>query len=168
MNRTDFRIWLAQWVARHPVRTPGQAPDASYAEDVMRRVKAASVPQERPAAAWWLRPWPAIAVACASVAVVASLVAERQPVRVAERADQDLRVLDALGVAPDAPEDVTEEELRGLDQLVLAEAQRDADEEAWIEQTLQVLDGLEEEPEALHELQEELELLDELEMTAGA
>jgi len=158
MNRTDFRIWLAQWVARHPVRTPGQAPDASYAEDVMRRVKAASVPQERPAAAWWLRPWPAIA----------GLVAERQPVRVAERADQDLRVLDALGVAPDAPEDVTEEELRGLDQLVLAEAQRDADEEAWIEQTLQVLDGLEEEPEALHELQEELELLDELEMTAGA
>lgn len=105
MTMTDFLAWLRGWLGRHPLRTPPDS--ASYAAEVMARVRAAS--SRAPAFSWLVQPrWVlavgTVAAVCAVVAVIG-----RPPQRMAESVgelDDEAWLEDTLELLNEAGEDV--------------------------------------------------------------
>lgn len=171
----DFSTWLTQWLARHPLREPDAHDHARYTAEVMTRIHTLTQPARR-----WL-PWPgrlALAFATATAGMIL-VIGLRQTVgrQLAETIARESQMLAALdegafdqrlgGVEPLA------EELEAEDAIVLAEAEP-GDDEAWFEQTLQVLDRFDDthpddrvEAPGMNELWlDELERLDQEELAA--
>lgn len=158
----DFTAWLA----RHPLKSPGETDRAQYTRDVMARVRALDAAPRRRPVPWSGWTWPRLAVGLAGVAVAGLVLRASLPAgRIAAQVERDTAVLVALGepvsdVLPedDAAEFDVEEGLR------LAEA--GPDDEAWVAQTLQLLDQLDEElpEEPSGEAGTEQEWLDDLQL----
>ena len=173
MKRADFLTWLKDWLTRHPLATPPEPLQASYIEEVMRRIRTASAPS--PVFRWFPQPHSAFAlgtaVACLLVVVA---VVNRPPMRLAKQVEQDWQVLSDVGELTELlPHDLAEE-AKTLDRLMLAEAEPLVDDEAWVDETLELLNEVEEDhdtaldAETVENLLEELERLDESELAASS
>lgn len=175
MSQSD---WLTRWVSRHPLKTPGEGDATRYTAEVMARVKRVG-PEPAGAPARWA--WPQIGLALAAVCagvMLASLTSQTAARRTAER-----RVAETVSVLAQLEEPAADliepdliDEAAELDEeelMRLAEAPSGGDE-AWVTETLQLLDQLDEAPEdssgtgkpSQEEWLQELEILDEAELTA--
>ena len=143
----DFTAWLTTWLKRYPLREPVAQHQASYTAEVMASVRA--VDQPNPTASpvrRWL-PWPRLAVTFATVAAgmaiaFVTLQAVNGPDPRFSEAElaSEVQLLAELGEAVTDP--WLEDEMEAMDLLVLAEAPQD--DELWIEETLQLLEQLDE------------------------
>lgn len=172
----DFLTWLTAWLRRHPVQAPPADEQASYTAGVMARVGAPA-----PAYRWVMRPRISWALATAAACGMALMAVQRQPSsseRMAVKMAQDLQlamdVLAAVGEVDPLSVDELEQDAVLLDQLMLAEAQSEVQDEAWIEETTELLNAVEDDPaleasngESMEELLHELELLDEHEIASS-
>lgn len=133
---------LPTWLKRQSLKGPAHHDPAQFTADVMRDVRAHAAPEGRPVRPLWAS-WPRLALAAASVAVgilVTSVAVRHAGVRVATSP------AGAFRLAESSPEDAS-----------------------WMEETLELLDQLDEElPEAVdedaasqEEWLKELELLDD-------
>lgn len=183
MNRDTFLGWLTGWLSRHPLRTPASSGSSAYAKHVMARIRALSSPKRRiiPVTwagliAWVRGPRLALALSAATALVVAGFTLRfgiPHRTLVMAHLDRELQVLaevealpDPLALEPSA--ETLEEELRFMDRMMLAQAGPVDEDEAWIEETLELLDEVEEvpkdptqDPQAADEWWEELQELDE-------
>ena len=152
MNTPDWDTWLRQWMVKHPLKEPPASGTQEYTQEVMRRIRAMEAPA--PMFQWVPRPRSRPVLAWATVAVFALLIAivvPRSSVRLADR----------------QPEETSPQN------MMVAESLPASDDEAWIAQTLEVLEEVEAEDidawdSPQHrvtddELLEELRLLEELE-----
>ena len=168
----NFATWLRSRLARYPLKEPPAFDRARYTAEVMERVQALGEPAPalRPSGPW-LAWGPRLALAAVAVAVAFVVVGRvrspgpEQPL--AEQIADDAQLLAALDeplpLAPVAPDDAEElaQELAAMDALLLAEAPPSDDE--WIEQTLNLLEQLEEDlPEDASDEPSGDEWLDEL------
>ncbi len=135
----DFMTWLSRWLQRHPLKTPDQD-RVRYTAEVMTRVRQVAQPARAGMPSLWRPQWVLAAVAAAGLIVV---------LRVAGRPSQ---------TAAEPP--------RALMQLA---QDGGADEDSWMDETVQLLDQLEAEGEVPAEnnnaseddWMNELELLEE-------
>ena len=136
MSGRSFDAWLKDWLARHPLRQPPASLERGYATEGMRRVRAAP----EPAFAWR---WPRLAAACAAVAVLAAVVILRPSgQRLAEQVERDAAVLASVAPAADPSSDSLEDEIETVDHLTLAGADLADEDAAWIDETQQLLQEL--------------------------
>lgn len=183
MTTEQFVLWLAQWLSRHPVKSPADTTRAVYTQEVMARVEALS----RPSTAsdrWqvWRHPQWMLALGGAVAAVVLLLAIEPRQMQLArEDVTSDIpQLAEALSGAGEDPSDVLAEveasdpnemadELTAIDRLMLAEAPKSTDASQSIWQDLEMLNQLEDESGADSELMDDEsdesadELLEELE-----
>ena len=184
----NFSQWLSEWLTRHPLKEPASSDPARYTAEVMQRVKrpeadraGATVPDWR---AWWAWPqaglsWTAVAAGLVVAVwglqgVTGSRLAER-------RITQEVEVLAQLDepgaslVEPELGQEAADLDAEEL--LMLAEAPQAAqNDEAWVTQTLQLLDKLDQAPEETvapagnseEDMLKELEILDSQEMAASS
>lgn len=145
----DFASWLQSWLTRHPLKAPRAIDRADYTADVMARLKAeAPVPVRAP---WW--PWPRLALAMATAAAGA-LVA--------------LTIFRWVQLPATLVDDAAQEA------QVLAESSPAESNERWVEETMQLLDQLDEDVSsdsdrnAEEDWLEELQLLDETDLAASS
>lgn len=126
--------WLHAWLARHPVKAPAPDRDAFTAR-VMRRLEQAPQPQR------WVWPRLAWVAALAAAAVLMALQLPGGASRLAATIERDAAVLAALDVPVDG--DLSDEQLASFIQL--AEQPAGATDDAqWVEETIQLLDQLNE------------------------
>ena len=152
----DFSNWFKEWLARHPLREPPNLDQAGYTAEVMARVSKQSLSRSPQKACgldflWmmWLRiVLGSVSVALLSVIVVLS-VSSYTHARLAKEVVNDMQVLAELGesVTPTEPEmDEGIRDPQSEDALVLAESDKAVKtDDQWIEQTMQILDQLNEE-----------------------
>ena len=174
----DFASWWKDWFSRHPLKSPSATDRPEYTAHVMARVRLAAHPA--PAVrSWALRPrWAlALATAAAGLLIVFHAV-PRTNGQLARGVAQETELLAAVGeplLEPPALGDVDAlaEELELVDTFVLAEAP--PDDEAWIQDTVQLLNQLDEElPEdgaagpSDEEWMQELQTLDESDLAASS
>lgn len=165
----ELSTWFRNWFRRHPLKEPAAFDQSRYTAEVMARVRALSLPQTEAARQWV--PWPRLALALVTAAVVIIMVGPARQVdrKLSAEVIRDVQLLSALGEPVGDPlattqEDGLAEELEAMDTLVLAEASPSDDQ--WVQQTLKLLDQLNEEVEedpgaSDEEWLDELELLDE-------
>jgi len=151
----DFVTWLRTWLARHPLKAPEETDHTRFTQDVMARITASA---PTPSASMSLSRirlmlgWPRLALIAATAAVGVLIfigTAHRTQVQLAGAIDRDAQVMTAFDeLVPTAPagnrttpEDVARE-LQMTDLLVLAESTPSDDQ--WLDQTLQVLQQLDE------------------------
>lgn len=126
--------WLHTWLTRHPVKAPAPDRDA-FTAGVMHRLEQAPQPQR---AAWPRLAWVA---ALAAAAVVLALRLPGGANRLAASIEGDAAMLAALDVPVDG--DLSDEQLASFIQL--AEQPAGATDDAqWVEETMQLLDQLNE------------------------
>lgn len=179
----NFSEHLSQWLTRHPLKEPSETDRSRYTAEVMRRVKDTAADHAGAAVPFWARwAWPqaglSLAAAAAALAVAVWGV-QTNSVQLAERRiAQEAGLLAQLdepvngAVEPDLAEEAAE--LDEEEMLVLAEAQPAGD--AWVSETLQLLEALDEVPDedaspdgkSEEEWLDELELLDEGEIAAAS
>ncbi len=143
----DFTTWFTAWLKRHPLKEPVAQHQAPYTAEVMAQVRAEGRPA--PAASpvrWWLS-WPRLAVTFATVAagmviafVTLQTVNGPGPRFSEAEFTAEIQLLAELGEAVTDP--WLEDEMEAMDLLVLAEAPQD--DELWIEETLELLEQLDE------------------------
>lgn len=161
----EFLSRLTAWLRRHPIHDPPADQQASYTAEVMARV---SAPVLAPAFRWVVRPRLTWALATVAACGMALMVVQRQPARVAQLVQQDADVLAAIGELDPLSGAELEQDAVLIDQLMLAEAQSAVQDEAWIEETTELLNAVDDgtaleasNGESMEELLHELELLDE-------
>ncbi len=141
----NFSEWLQTWLARHPLKEPIEIDPSRYTAHVMARIRVLAQPAAAPARAGW-RSW-ALAFALPVAAVLALLIARAprwfQEVNLASHVEREVRLLTALGESPaNGDPDELAEELETSGALVLAEDLPSQD--AWIAQTVQLFESLDE------------------------
>ena len=172
---------LLSWLTRHPLKGPTGIDRAQYTAEVMAKVKALAQPAPAPAPVRVWLPWPRLALTLATVAAgVALVIGTRhyQTQQLAQQIASESQLLAALDepehepLAADQVEAVADE-LETMDTLQLAESLPSDDE--WVEQTLQLLDELDEDvPEnaasdaSQDEWLQELEQVDESDLAANS
>ncbi len=149
----DFATWFRSWMTRHPVHLSSQRDCAGYTAEVMARVhaiapQASGSPKPRWSTAWR---WPRVAFALTTAAVMAVVIVgvRRASTRQLAQAVTEDTVLLAALEDPAEPSPMVNgieglaDELEVTDHLLLAESP--GDEERWLEETLQVLNELDDE-----------------------
>ena len=138
----DFMARLRDWLARHPLKEPTHANRAAYTAEVMARVKARVSAPHAPGVrvqnrlAWgWPRLAAGLAAAAASVLLALTVHGAWRGQRLARAAAEEAEVLVAL--------DEEALPLREEDLLLLAEMPAETDEQ-WLDETLQLLEELDE------------------------
>ena len=196
MNRDSFLMWLRTWLTQHPVRPPAQGDDPAYARQVLTRI--GRMQPERPSLTAGLADAlhallsPArLSLAAGGVLAAAlflvttarqpQMPSQPQPAVVAAQITRDATVIAQAADAADDPladvlnSHAIEPDLRMIDQyMMLAEAGSvSADDEAWITQTLQLLNAVNEDTDAdtndnasVDQWLKELQSLDESELKA--
>ncbi len=179
----DFTSWWQDWFTRHPLKEPSGYEPAQYTAEVMDQVRALA----KPASTFgpWFS-WPRLVLATASVAVACLVVvtaSRRATVRLADAVVQHAQVLATLDENGFEPVDRLDpdallQDLKALDTMVLAQA--NSSDEQWLEQTLQLFNGLDEDPSENHGVLEqpggspdddwlnELQLLDESTLSSSS
>jgi len=187
----DFAAWFRAWVTRHPLKTPRGTDTVCYTDDVMAKIKALAPtpnvgrPLVMPYLVWG---WPRLALIAATAAVGLLIVigtVHRTQLQLASAIDRDAQVITAVDelvpTAPNGngatPEDLAQE-LQTADALILAESVPSDDQ--WLDQTLQLLQQLDEDvpaeaistnghaAESQDELLKDLQQLDEKDLTANS
>ena len=168
---TDVMAWFTQWLTRHPLKTPPGSMQEAYTREVMTRVTDAT---PAPVVRWVPRPRLAFAVGTALACGLAVMAwFPREPVRVAERVEGSVQVLAELGELNGPLAGGLEDEAILVDRLVLAKTQDAVADEAWIDDTIGLLNEVDETAveasngESLEELLRELESLDESEIASS-
>ena len=146
----DFTAWLKGWLVRHPLKLPEALDRSEYTAQVMVRVR-----QEAGAAApaSWARSWgfwPRLGLALATSAAGVFVVlhqGQQAGVRLAQQVEQGTALLAAVEEPLAEPltaeePDALAEDLELLDTFTLAEAPQS--DEAWIQDTVQLLNQLDE------------------------
>ena len=171
----DLTLWLKTWFARHPLNGPTDGDRARYTAEVMARVKALTPPAPAPGPVRSWLPWPRLALTLATVAagILLMVSVTRQTDRqLAMEVSQEPRVLAAREDTAGSEERV-DETPAAKEALFLAESPPSDDQ--WLEETLQLLDELDE--DALDDTAgngsddlwlEELQQLDESELAASS
>ena len=145
----EFMSWLHGWLARHPMKTPTQEEQRRSTASVMERVRTMGPHQHDVSArVGWSWAWPRLAIALAAIVIVVSVSRVSQPVR-RQLAQQPHQAAPARPDAQSAaPQTMTDDE--------------------WVDQTLKLLEQLDEEvaPSTSTESEDEpwlkeLDLLDE-------
>ena len=147
----EFTSWLTNWLRHHPLRTPTGYERTRYTADVMGRVNTIAHGETAPQHSWWALPRLAFAVAAAAAGVAIAIGTTRavSSGRLAKQVAHEAQLLAALDEpTPELNGDVgaLTEELKLHDTLVLAEAQ--SDDTSWIEQTMQLLNELDDQAPA--------------------
>lgn len=179
---SDVVARLLAWLQRHPLKRPPSTKQAAYTDEVMARVRA-SAPAPvlqwvlRPTAAALsslLRPRAAFGFGTAIAFGLAVMVwLPREPAHVAERVEESVQVLAELGELNGALDGGLEDEAILVDRLVLAKAQDAVADEAWIDDTMGLLNEVGETAvealsgESLEDLLRELESLDDSEIVSS-
>ena len=181
----DFPAWIRQWLARHPLKEPACPSHTQYTAQVMERVRGLAPPPTGllvRLGRQLVGGWPRVALVAATAVVLAVLLVTRPPatqLRLAEEINQEAALLAALDepLLLEAADDMETlaRELESVDTwMVLAESDQGLDE-AWIEETLLLLEELDAEPlwddsgEISDETWfEELERLDDRELSASS
>lgn len=169
----DFASWFDRWLNRHPLRSPDGADHARYTAQVMARIKAQEQPARSPSPSWLA--WPGFALATvAAMGLLVFTATQRTSEQIATDVLSDLQVLAEVDepMTDDTLEGVAEE-LGTMDVLVLAEA--DQSDDAWVEETLELLKQLDEEvpdtssdtPTDDEEWLNELDAIDEYELSSS-
>lgn len=164
----DFMAWLTSWLGRHPVQSPPQ--DPAYTAEVMARV---GDPVPAPAFRVVFRPRLSWALATVAACGMALGVVQRQPSRIAKAVERDVEVLSALGDVDPLAGAELEQDVVLMDRMMLAQAQGEAQDDVWLEETLELLSEVEEDAvegsgtESADELLEEMEMLDEHDMASS-
>ena len=185
-----FTLWLTDWLKRHPLKEPSGESRARYTAEVMSKIKAIPeaapiLPQLSSSRLRWR--W-AAAFAAVLIGTTAAGLLRRSEQSLSTRVVRESRLLTELSKQLDSDEwwtgkepfgglliigdfDSLAEELETMDSLTLAQ---EADEnQSWLEETLQLLNQLEEdlpgdlpgeEPEDTW--LKELEFLDEEQVSA--
>ena len=146
----DFSRWLATWMQRHPLKEPPMM-GREYTREVVSKLAGQAQPA-RTSRPWWLVfPSPGYALVSAAAIVVIIMALVKPPAQVAKSSAH-----------PTA--------------AVLAES--DTQDETWVQQTMQLLDQLEDEsdptagntttPQSDEEWLKELETLDEADLAASS
>lgn len=143
----DFSRWLTSWLKRHPLKAPSDLGPA-YTREVISKLPLQQA-QPAPSRRWlWLFPNPAYALAAAAAITLIFTGLFQKP---------------QTQTAHDAPRDAA----------VLAESPES--DNAWIQETLQLLDQLEESvdedadnPASEEEWLQELETLDQADLAASS
>ena len=181
----EFTAWLREWLGRHPLKEPPELDGERFTAEVMSRVNTLSQPSQARGSQGTLHRWPFMrlgfvaAAAAAGIALIVGAIAQSK----SQRADHSLHEAQLLAMIEDvdlaiqeAPEaddpEALAEEAEFTDQLtVLAEAT--PSDQQTIEQTLQLLEQLDEESfegavddSSDRTLIEELQQLDEQEFSA--
>lgn len=190
----DFSAWLHSWLKRHPLKPLDHIDQSQYTAEVMSRIKAqpATQPAYRVRSAGVWLPWPRLALAVATAAAGAAIaltvfraqplpqVADRStsPAALALMATEDAELLAELeeGTADFLIDngDTLDRALETTDALMLlAEAPGQGDEQ-WLEETMQLLDQLDEDVSSDDEegsdddWLDDLQLLDETDLAASS
>ena len=151
----DFTNWFKEWLARHPLREPVYFDQARYTAEVMARVndQIRSPAQQARRSVWLCVSWPRMALGGLSFALVSIIVllagVSYSRLRLAKEVTRGIQVLAEVGESATPVESETDEvavELQAEDTLVLAEATKTDDQ--WLEQTVQILEQLDEDPKA--------------------
>ena len=147
----DFLAWWQRWFARHPLKSPESLDRSAYTAQVMTRVRQAAYPAP---SAFAIRPgrlWPQLGLALATAAAGIFVVLHHgQPSvgRLARQIERDTALLAAVDepltepVSTGDPEELVDE-LELVETFTLAEAPQS--DEAWIQDTVQLLNQLDEE-----------------------
>jgi hypothetical protein len=150
----DFATWFRAWMTRHPLKGPSHQEQVGYTAEVMATVKLlAATPHmvhetTRHHLAWWSWPRLALALTAAVGAVTFIIGTQIAPRQFAKRATRDALLLAALEdpaeVSP-AIDDVEAlaDELELTERFLLAESA--GEDEQWLEETLQLLQELDDE-----------------------
>lgn len=174
----DIPTWLKSWLAQHPLKETAIDRE-QYTQEVMARVRALSQPSSRPFSIRWPRLALTFASAFAGLVIAMGVIRMSEPF-LADQISGEVELLATLDspqddALADADPQTLAEEMKFLDTLVLAQAAPQAvpDDESWIEQTLKILDELDEEPSPADALESseddwlhELQLLDENDLAA--
>ncbi len=148
----DFTSWVRRWLTQHPLKEPAETDRAQYTAEVMARVRRLAQPAPAPRRVWWLRPVLVTVTAAAAVVLVVGRV-NQAPIRVAHDAEDGPMVAavdkQPLIAQPAVPEDALVEEFaQSVEEFLLAEAlilaESSSEDEAWLEETLRLLDALDE------------------------
>ena len=169
----DFATWFRRWLARHPLKEPGEHDPGRFTAEVMARVReVAPAPVRARPPAWfqqvWGR-WALAAVAAAVLAVVVLRVVPRPEAQVArETPVQTVQPLASLPKSPGSGAPGT---------LTLAASEKVEDDASWLEGTVELLEALEEDPEdgtaaspqgSDEEWLQEIESIDDAELAAAS
>jgi hypothetical protein len=159
----DLTRWLTTWLSRHPLKEPTAVDRAQDTAEVMQRVRALADPTPEPAAprGAWL--WVRFGLVAAGVAAVLDIVGVVQPRRAQ---------LAAVGESVEFERTPPTEAPQTARPLELAESL--PTDETWVDQTLELLDQLDESaPEddngsvsTDEDWLKELELLDETDLAS--
>jgi len=157
----DFQQWLKRWLEQHPEKDPGSHDRSAYTAEVMRRIKELKSPSKAPAPAWpWWRPALVFAAAAGVVLLMVSQTgrapqiaketpAQPQPVQVASMPETG----SARAAEPTPPP------------LPILLAQESGEDAAWLEETLQLLEALDEDlPDGSSESWSDEQWMDEIEV----
>ena len=145
----DFLAWWQRWFARHPLKSPESLDRSAYTTQVMARVRQAAYPAP---SAFTIpgRLWPRLGLALATAAAGFFVVLHHgQPSagRLAQQIERDTEVLAAVGepltdsVAANDPDELAAD-LEMVETFTLAEAPES--DETWIQNTVQLLNQLDE------------------------
>lgn len=175
----EFMTWLRGWLARHPLKEPDQTQRQQYTADLMKRVHALPKPaRSTQPAGWAIRQWltwPGFAMACATALVVIVMVGLRHNALQVAKQMQEEPEPSRMQVAQLPPAYVPPiAAVMKPDSVRLAEAQ--GDDEQWLEQTLLLLEDLNESGSAessssndsSEQWLEELKQLDEQELVSNS
>ena len=177
----ELMTWFQAWLTRHPLKGPAEAERASYTAEVMTRVRAldppsavvpASVPVRR--WAWWSRFAVAMATT-AAVAVTVSLVHQSRS-QLATPPLRDVGMSDPATLAESPSPGAAPLWPPAGGHLPRFAGESPSTEEEWFEQTLQLLEQLEEDSSAEtagdgveeEEWLEELQWLDDSELSTAS
>ncbi len=184
----DFAAWFGTWLVRHPLKASRGVDTSRYTDEVMTKIRALEQPSQAPALVHVWLPWPRLALIAATAAVGLLIVigtVHRTQLQLASAIDRDAQVITAVDelvpTAPNGngatPEDLAQE-LQTADALILAESVPSDDQ--WLDQTLQLLQQLDEDvpaeaistnghaAESQDELLKDLQQLDEKDLTANS
>lgn len=151
----DFSTWLVTWLKRHPLNEPWSLDRDRYTAQVMARVRASAqhpsrAPASIPVFEWFS--WPRLAFAGAAVGAAAMFwivgTVHQSQTQLARAIDRDAQLLTAFDEPLPATDrgsvDELAQDLQEADTVMLAESTPSDDQ--WVEQTIQLLDQLNEEP----------------------
>ncbi len=160
-----FSAWLHTWLANHPLKSPTNHDPQRYTAEVMERVKALPPTAVRVPAYWWgALAWPRPRLVFAIGATVASVVVALTTVQISHRQLVKTVVKETqLLAALDEPEEIESvagntvdalaQDLELTDALTVAEFSTGDDR--WLNQTLQLLEQLNEQERQLDPLDED-------------
>ena len=140
----DFSTWLTHWLTRHPLKEPPSPDRADYTREVMATVRTLDrpVPAPVPARPWfsWPRPAFAVAAAAAGVALVIATATRSTPQVAREPSPSTL----TLAESPEGDDQWIEETIQLLDQLdenddLSQDAPGEVSDEDWLNE-LEMLD----------------------------